>query len=134
VKLYRIKRYAGVSKGIYRVGDCIIFACWAAIKKDSKLGLLRVESIIAVLHHSRFCRGGLPVPFTATHNVTVLVYGYQSIDMHFIVVSVKFYGGLSMSILRNKQLFFVDHNFIVSCRLGPAILTPTLILLLRSPI
>jgi hypothetical protein len=53
---------------------------------------------------SRF--GELLVACTAAHNVKVLVYGYQSIDMHFIVVPVKFDGGLSMSILRNKQLFY----------------------------
>jgi hypothetical protein len=32
------------------------------------------------------------------------VSGYQSIDIHCIVLSVKFDGGLSISVLRNKQL------------------------------
>jgi hypothetical protein len=35
----------------------------------------------------------------------VLVSGYQSIDLHCIVLPVKFDGGLSISVLRNKQLF-----------------------------
>jgi hypothetical protein len=35
----------------------------------------------------------------------VPVYGYQSIDIHCIAVPVKFDGGLSMSFLRNEQLF-----------------------------
>jgi hypothetical protein len=50
--------------------------------------------------------GGLLGAFTAAHNVKSLVHEYQSVDMHFIVVPVKFDGGLSMSILRNKQLFY----------------------------
>jgi hypothetical protein len=33
------------------------------------------------------------------------VSGYQSIDTHCIVLPVKFDGGLSISALRNKQLF-----------------------------
>jgi hypothetical protein len=35
----------------------------------------------------------------------MLVSGYQSIDMHCTVLSVKFDGGLSSSVLRNKQHF-----------------------------
>jgi hypothetical protein len=35
----------------------------------------------------------------------VLVSGYQSIDMRYIMFFVKFYAGLSISVLRNKQLF-----------------------------
>jgi hypothetical protein len=34
----------------------------------------------------------------------MLVSGYQSIDMHCIVVPVKFDGGLSIPFLRKKQL------------------------------
>jgi hypothetical protein len=41
----------------------------------------------------------------AAYNVKALVSGYQPIDRHCIVIPVKFDGGLSMSVLRNKQLF-----------------------------
>jgi hypothetical protein len=34
----------------------------------------------------------------------MLVSGYQAIDMYRIVLPVKFNGGLSISVLRNKQL------------------------------
>jgi hypothetical protein len=44
----------------------------------------------------------------ATYNITLLVSGYQSIDMHCIVLPVKFDGGLSISVLRNKQLFKIN--------------------------
>jgi hypothetical protein len=50
-----------------------------------------------------FC--GLLVAFTAAYNIKVLLSGYQSIDMRCIVLPVKFDGGLSIPILRNKQLF-----------------------------
>jgi hypothetical protein len=63
VKLYRIKSYDGVSKGIYRAGDWITSACWAAIKKDSNLRLLRFWPIIAVLHHTQI--GSVPVVLNA---------------------------------------------------------------------
>jgi hypothetical protein len=43
--------------------------------------------------------------FTTAHNVKVFASGHQSIDMHCIVVLVKFEGGLSISFLRKKQLF-----------------------------
>jgi hypothetical protein len=49
--------------------------------------------------------GGLLVAFTAAHDLKMLVSGYQPIDMHCIVSSVKFKGGLYISVLRNKQLF-----------------------------
>jgi hypothetical protein len=39
----------------------------------------------------------------AAYSIKVLVSGYQSIDMHCIVSPVKFDGGLSISVLRNKQ-------------------------------
>jgi hypothetical protein len=35
----------------------------------------------------------------------MLVSEFPSIDMHCIVLPVKFDGGLSISVLRNKQLF-----------------------------
>jgi hypothetical protein len=40
----------------------------------------------------------------AAYKIKMLVSGYQSIDMLCIVLSVKFYGGLSISVLKNKQL------------------------------
>jgi hypothetical protein len=49
--------------------------------------------------------GGLLVAFTAAHNLKVLVSVYQPVDMHCIVLYVKFDSGLSISVLRNKQLF-----------------------------
>jgi hypothetical protein len=39
------------------------------------------------------------------YNIKMLVSGYQSIDMLCIVLPGKFDGGLSISVLRNKQLF-----------------------------
>jgi hypothetical protein len=45
------------------------------------------------------------VAFTAAYSINVYVSGYQSIDMHCIVLPVKFDGELSISVLRNKQLF-----------------------------
>jgi hypothetical protein len=43
--------------------------------------------------------------FMAAQNIKKLVSGYHSIDMHFIVFSVKFNDGLSISALRYKQLY-----------------------------
>jgi hypothetical protein len=51
---------------------------------------------------SRFL--GILLVFTAAYNIKVLVYGYQSIDKNGIMLPVKFEGGFSISILRNKQL------------------------------
>jgi hypothetical protein len=48
---------------------------------------------------------GLLGAFMAAYNIKMLVSGYQSIDMHCIVLSVKFYGELSISVLRKKQLY-----------------------------
>jgi hypothetical protein len=39
------------------------------------------------------------------HNIKMLVSGYHSIDMHFIMLHVKFDNELSISVLRNKQLY-----------------------------
>jgi hypothetical protein len=47
---------------------------------------------------------GLLVASTAAYNIKVLVSGYQSIDIYGIVLFVKFDVGLSISVLRNKQL------------------------------
>jgi hypothetical protein len=54
---------------------------------------------------SRFWRRLLVL--TTAYNIKVLVSGYHSIDMHFIVLPVKIGGGLSMSVQRNEQLFFL---------------------------
>jgi hypothetical protein len=48
---------------------------------------------------------GLLGESTAACSIKVLLSGYQSIDMHYILLSAKFYGGLSISVLRNRQLF-----------------------------
>jgi hypothetical protein len=50
--------------------------------------------------------------FTTADGEIVLVSEYQSIDMHCIVVPVKFDGGLAMSVLRNKgQKFSFSKTF-----------------------
>jgi hypothetical protein len=49
--------------------------------------------------------GGLLGAFMAAYNIKMLVSEYQSIDMLCIVLSVKFEGGLSILVLRNKQLY-----------------------------
>jgi hypothetical protein len=59
-------------------------------------------AIFDITRISRFL--GLLVASTAAYNIKVLVSGYQSIDMHCIVLPVKFDGALSISVLRNKQL------------------------------
>jgi hypothetical protein len=41
--------------------------------------------------------------FSVAYNIKVLLSGYQSIDMHFIVLPVKFDSRLSISVLRNKH-------------------------------
>jgi hypothetical protein len=64
------------------------------------LGLLAIFDTTPI---GRFL--GLLEAFTAAYNMKVLVFGYQSIYMHCIVLSVKFGGGLSISVLKNKQLF-----------------------------
>jgi hypothetical protein len=46
---------------------------------------------------------GLLVAFTTAYNIKMLVFGYQSIDIHLIVMPVNFDDRLSMSILRNKR-------------------------------
>jgi hypothetical protein len=43
--------------------------------------------------------------FSVAYNIKVPLSGYQSIDMHCIVLPVNFDGRLSISVLRNKQLF-----------------------------
>jgi hypothetical protein len=48
---------------------------------------------------------GLLVVLMAAYNLNVLVPEYQSIDIQCIVLPVKFDGGLSISVPRNKQLF-----------------------------
>jgi hypothetical protein len=53
---------------------------------------------------SRFFGGGLLGAFMAAYNIKMLVSGYQSIYMHCIVLSVKFDGGLSISVLKNKRV------------------------------
>jgi hypothetical protein len=42
---------------------------------------------------------------TDSYNIKMHVSGYQSIDMHCIVLPVKFDGRLAISVLRNEQLF-----------------------------
>jgi hypothetical protein len=68
--------------------------------------------------------------FTAAHNVKVLVSGYQSINMHCIVLPVIFDGGLSITFMRNRQLltkkrgkkdgpeFCVQQEFVVRGEVG----------------
>jgi hypothetical protein len=48
---------------------------------------------------------GLFGALSVEYNIKALLSGYQSIDMHCIVLPVKFDGRLSISVLRNKQLF-----------------------------
>jgi hypothetical protein len=38
-------------------------------------------------------------------DINVHVSWYQAVDMHYIMVPVKYDGGSNMSVLRNKQLF-----------------------------
>jgi hypothetical protein len=47
---------------------------------------------------------GLLGEFTVAYNIKELISGYQSIDMHCIVLPAKFDAGLCISVLRNKQL------------------------------
>jgi hypothetical protein len=56
---------------------------------------------------------GFLVAFTAAYNIKMLDSGYQTIDMHCIVLHVKIGGRLLISVLRNKQLFKKneDRNF-----------------------
>jgi hypothetical protein len=49
--------------------------------------------------------GRLLETFAAAYNIKVLVSEYQPIDMHCIMSPVKFDSGLSISFLRNRQLF-----------------------------
>jgi hypothetical protein len=58
-----------------------------------------------LIPHQLIAFGVLLVAFTTACSTKTLVAGYQSIDMHFIVLPVKFDGGLSFSVLRKKQLF-----------------------------
>jgi hypothetical protein len=51
---------------------------------------------------SRFLGASRSVHGCIQHKV--LVSGYQSIDTQFIVLPLKFEGGLSILVLRNKQL------------------------------
>jgi hypothetical protein len=55
---------------------------------------------------------GLFIAFTDAYNMKVLVSKTQSIDIHSIVMHVKFDGGLSMPLLRNK-LFLLDMVFLI---------------------
>jgi hypothetical protein len=48
---------------------------------------------------------GLFGEFTAAYNIKELISGYQSIEMHCIVLPVKFDRRLAISVLRNEQLF-----------------------------
>jgi hypothetical protein len=61
-------------------------------RKTNFLGCLTIFDTTPI------CRfWGLLVAFRAAYNVKVLVYGYQSINLRFIVVPVKFDGGLFIS-------------------------------------
>jgi hypothetical protein len=59
--------------------------------------------------------------FSDAYNIKELLSGYQSIDMHCIVLPVKFDGRLFISVLRNKQLFEkMDSHFELAQILNPA--------------
>jgi hypothetical protein len=47
----------------------------------------------------------LLVATTAAYSIKVLIFEYQSIDVHRIVLPVKFEGEVFVSVPRNKQLF-----------------------------
>jgi hypothetical protein len=64
-----------------------------------------LDGLLLLLHSNQSLLRGLLVGFTTAYNIKVLVSGYQSVDMHRIVLPLKFDGGLSISVLRNKQLF-----------------------------
>jgi hypothetical protein len=68
-----------------------------------KLNFLGWLATFDTLHLVAFW--GLLGAFSAAYNVKVLLSKYQSIDMHCIMLPVKYDGGLSMSVLKNKQLF-----------------------------
>jgi hypothetical protein len=55
--------------------------------------------------------GGLLVAFTDSYNINMRVSWYQSIEMHCIVLPVKYEGGLSISVLKNEQLFTQNWGF-----------------------
>jgi hypothetical protein len=54
---------------------------------------------------------GLLGAFIASYNINVLVSKYQSLYMLCIILLVIFDGGLSISVLRNKQLFKKKRKF-----------------------
>jgi hypothetical protein len=68
-----------------------------------KLGFLGWLAILIPFQSVAFLR--LLVAFTTTYNIKVLISRYQLLDMHCIVFSVKFDGALSISFVRNKQLY-----------------------------
>jgi hypothetical protein len=49
--------------------------------------------------------GGLLGAFTIAYSIKELASEYPSIDIHWIMLPVKIDGGLSISVLKNKQLF-----------------------------
>jgi hypothetical protein len=69
-----------------------------------KSDFLRWLAIFDTTPISRFLGASRGIHGRIQHQM--LVSGYQSIDMLCIVLFVKFDGGLSMLIWRNKQLFY----------------------------
>jgi homogentisate 1,2-dioxygenase len=62
--------------------------------------------LLIPLQQGAFLR--LLVAFTDPLGIKVPVSWYQSIDMHCIVLLVKFEGGLTISVLRKKALFITN--------------------------
>jgi hypothetical protein len=61
-----------------------------------------LSEFILYYHSNQALFGGF---FLDSYDMKVLVSRYQSIDMHCIVVPVKFDDGLSISFRRRKQTF-----------------------------
>jgi hypothetical protein len=69
------------------------------------LGFLELALSFDTTPISRFLRAFFFLAFTDAYDMKVLVSSYQSIDMHCIMVPVKFDDGLTVSFLRKKQIF-----------------------------
>jgi hypothetical protein len=65
------------------------------------LGVLGWGYFFCTLHSNRSIFGPF-FAFTDAYDIKVFVYGYQLIDMHYIALTVKFDGGLSISFLKKK--------------------------------
>jgi hypothetical protein len=70
-----------------------------------KFDFLTMFAALGATPTSSFLGASRNVPSRIQYNIEMFVSGYLPIHMHCIMIPVKFDGGMSISVQRNKQLF-----------------------------